>query len=173
MYTNGLWYNCFNTANIVHILTTGDSSKMENHRPISLLQTVYEVIATMMKNRLVTPLEDWITITQYGFRPNRSTSQAVFIARCLLDIAERAGTNMTLILLDWEKVFDTIDQSILLQVLRRLRVRRRMMTCINNLDSDPHFKVSFCHHESTEKSQSSGIRQGCPLSLFLFALVMA
>ena len=106
---------------------------MENYRPIALLQTIYKLIAAMVKNRLVDALETWISKTQYGFRPKRSTAQAIFIARRLMDIAERQGSNMAMVLLDWEKAFDKIAQDKLLQVLRRLRFPKQTYALIANI----------------------------------------
>ena len=107
----GKYFESLNLANIASIYKKGDPSKLENYRPIALLQTFYKLLAGMIKNRLSVSLEPWIQKTQYGFRPQKSTSQALFLARRLLDIAERQGTNMTLVLLDWEKAFDKINQA--------------------------------------------------------------
>ena len=65
--------------------------------------------------------------TQYGFRHDRSTSQAIFLARRLLDISEQQGSNLTLILLDWEKAFDKIDHGRLLEALKRAGVPPRKL----------------------------------------------
>ena len=107
---NNKYFDSLNLANIASIFKKGDPSKLENYRPIALLQTFYKLLAAMIKRRLVVVLEPWIHKTQYGFRPRKSTSQAIFLTRRLMDLAERQGTNMSLVLLDWEKAFDKIDQ---------------------------------------------------------------
>ena len=56
--------------------------------------------------------------TQYGFRKGKSTSQAVFVARRLQDMAEKSTCSGTLILLDWEKAFDKIFQHKLIELGR-------------------------------------------------------
>jgi hypothetical protein len=66
------------------------------------------------RNRFQCAYDSWIQNSQFGFRPKKSTSQAIFVA-------ERQQSNMTLVLLDWEKAFDKINQSKMLQVLRRLK----------------------------------------------------
>ena len=73
----------------------------------------------MIKIRLSVSLESWIQKTQYGFRRQKSASQALFLPRRLLDIAERQGTKMTLVRFDWEKAFDKINQAKLPKVLTR------------------------------------------------------
>ena len=83
------YYDSLNLANIASIFKKGDPSKFENYRPIALLQTFYKLLASMLKQRLAAGLEPWLHKTQYGFRSNKSTSQALFLARRLMDLAER------------------------------------------------------------------------------------
>ena len=127
----------------------------------------------MIKNRLLETYDTWVQDTQYGFRPKKSTAQAIFIARRLMDISERAGTNLTITLLDWKMAFDKVNQTKLLQVLRRLRVPPRMLKLIQHIYSNPKFRVSAEGRQSESMIQNSGIRQGCPLSPYLFVLLMS
>ena len=169
----GKYFESLNLANIASIYKKGDPSKLENYRPIALLQTFYKLLAGMIKNRLSVSLEPWIQKTQYGFRPQKSTSQALFLARRLLDIAERQGTNMTLVLLDWEKAFDKINQAKLLEVLTRLSVPDTLVRTIHHIYLGAKFRVVRGENHSSYKTQDSGIRQGCPLSPYLFSIVMS
>ena len=67
------------------------------------------MLAALVKDRLEPALEPWMSKTQFGFRKKKSISQALFIVRRFMDMAERQGTNLTLVLLDWEKAFDKVD----------------------------------------------------------------
>ena len=90
-------------ANIVPIYKKGDATYMRNCRPIALLQTFHKLFAGFMKSRLLHTYDSWVQACQFGFRPRKSTAQAIFIARRLMDIAESAGTNLTLVLLDGKR----------------------------------------------------------------------
>ena len=147
---------------------------MKNYRPIALLlQTFYKILAGMIKNRLLETYDTWVQDTQYGFRPKKSTAQAIFIARRLMDISERAGTNLTITLLDWKMAFDKVNQTKLLQVLRRLRLPPCMLKLIQHIYSNTKFRVSAEGRQSESMIENSGIRQGCPLSPYLFVLLMS
>ena len=53
--------------------------------------------------------EDTLTQTQYGFRPSRSTSHALFLTRRMQDIAEQQGSNLIITFLDWKQAFDKVQ----------------------------------------------------------------
>ena len=99
MHATGTLETSLHEATIVSLYKKGDSSKLENYRPIALLQTFYKIIASLIKNRLAQGLEEWIMKTQYGFRSGKSTSHAMFMPRRLQDIAEKSGDNMAIVLL--------------------------------------------------------------------------
>ena len=163
----------FKLANIVSIYKKGDATQMKNYRPIALLQTLYKILAGLIKNRLIQTYDAWIQKSQFGFRPKKSTAQAIFIARRLMDISERTGANLSLVLLDWKMAFDKVNQTKLLQALRRLKVPPRMLKTIGHIYSTPKFRVATGGHSSTFRTQHSGIRQGCPLSPYLFVILMS
>jgi hypothetical protein len=89
-----------------------------------------------------------------------------------MDRAERTGEELSIILLDWEKAFDKITHSSLLKTLRRFAVPSTLLRLIENIYLNPQFTVKLNGVESDLFSQHTGIRQGCPLSPYLFLLVM-
>ena len=94
---HGKYYDSLSLANIASIFKKGDPAKLENYRPIALLQILYKILAALLKYRLVDGVDPWLLKTQFGFRKKKSTAQAIFIARRLMDLAERQGTNISLI----------------------------------------------------------------------------
>lgn len=165
---NGKYFDSLNLANIASIFKKGDPSQLDNYRPIALLQTFFKLLAAILKQRLVAALDPWISKTQYGFRPRKFTPQALFLARRLIDLAERQGTNLTLVLLDWEKAF---DQYKLIQVLKRLGVPQNIVNTIQNIYKEAKFRVVRGDIYLSFRTQDSGIRQGCPLSPYLFSII--
>ena len=110
--------------------------------------------------------------TQYGFRKGKSIAHELYIARRIQDLAEQSGDNIVLVLLDWEKAFDNIDQERMFEALRRLNIPRKVIANIQALYANPKFKVKDRDGESEFKTQDADIRQGCPLPPYLFLLVM-
>ena len=61
----------------------------------------------------------------------------------------------------------------MLEALRRLKIHPKLISIISSLYNSPQFYVRHDQFTSNTKSQNAGIRQGCPLSPFLFVLVMS
>ena len=142
IHETGAMEDSLHQASVVSIFKKGDSSKLENYRPISLLQTFSKLLAAIVKNRLAHGQEKWIMKTQYGFRQGKSTSHAIFLARRLQGFA---------------------------------KVTRKNIAIVADIYSNPKFKVSNTDTDGASDFllQQSGIRQGCPLSPYLFILVVS
>ena len=80
---------------------------------------------------------------------------------------------MTLVLLDWEKAFDMINQAKLLEVLTRLSVPDTLVRAIRHIYIGAKFRVFRSENHFSYKTKDSGIGQGCPLSPYLFSIVMS
>ena len=105
-------------------------------------------------------------------RKNRSTADAIHLVRRITEYGESTNNGLHLVLLDWEKAFDKIDQSRMFRALERLNVPEQVIKVIKTLYAEPTFVVKIKEEQSEPRRQNSGIRQGCPLSPYLFTLVM-
>jgi hypothetical protein len=159
-------------ADVITIFKKGNVEEPGKYRPIALLQTLYKIHAAMFRNRLIEALDSRIIKGQYGFRQGRSTAQPLFIARRLIDISEASNSKLYLTLLDWEKAFDKIDQEELVNAVRRLNVPKDTLEELEALYAEITFRIRDAEGTSTERKQRTGIRQGCPLSPYLFIILM-
>ena len=161
-------------ALVVAIFKKGDTSQCENYRPISLLQIGYKLFAVILLQRLKSGgAEDRIWRTQFGFKSRCGTRDALFLARRLIERAWDLKDGMLVFLaLDWAKAFDSISPDALLEALRRFGVPACMLKVISSIYSSRRFQVRDAGCTSKPHPRRFGICQGCPLSPFLFVMVM-
>lgn len=159
-------------ARVVPIYKKGKTDDAANYRPISLLNSIYKIYCTLIRNRVQEAADHKVSATQYGFRPNKSTAHAAYIIRRIQDWSEQKSSELHLALLDWEKAFDKVQHNKLFQSLERLGFTNKYVNTIRNIYSCPTFFVEDDYGTSSTKVQKTGIRQGCPLSPYLFLLVM-
>jgi len=143
-----------------------------NYRPISLLNTIYKLFAAVVKRRLESKLDKYLQDTQFGFRKHRGTADALQCVRRIIDKGEMTGSKTLLVLLEWEKAFDKVNQEGLFKALQRMNVPAKFVNIIKSMYNEPSFFVEIEGYTSAIRQQESGIRQGCPLSPYLFIVLM-
>jgi len=156
------------------IYKKGDPADCGNYRPICLLNAAYKIFAMILLKRLLKAGADGrISATQFGFRKHRGTEDALHCARRAIDraVADRGGS-LHMLALDWQKAFDSINPDAMLNALRRLGIPPHFCEVLRSIYTGRLFEVRECSQVSERKRQDSGICQGCPLSPFLFILVM-
>ena len=84
---------------------------------------------------------------------------------------EAKGKPLYMLLIDWEKAFDKIHPDALQYALHRMGVPQHYIDLLKAITIDPQFTVAYKGQESQPATASSGIRQGCPLSPYLFLIV--
>ena len=88
------------------------------------------------------------------------------------EYAERGNDKLKIVLLDWEKAFDKIQHHKLFEAMERIGIDEHLINITKALYEQPTFRVKMSGYTSKWKTQHTGIRQGCPLSPYLFLVVM-
>ena len=66
---------------------------------------------------------------QFGFRPDRSTTEMMFGVRRLQEIGRKAGVSLY-VFIDLQNACDTVDRTLLRKILTRVRVQPQMTVLI-------------------------------------------
>jgi hypothetical protein len=171
-YSKGELPETWTVAKIICIFKKGDASLPENYRPISLLDAVYKLYAKLILNRIQQQVDKRLRKTQYGFRTARSTSDPIHIIRRLQDLFKQKASPLHLFFIDWKQAFDKVNHEALRISLQRIGIPDPLVKAIMSMYKEPLFFVSEAGNDSPVYRASTGIRQGCPLSPFLFIIVL-
>ena len=150
----------------------GDELEVSNYRPISLLSNFNKIFEKIMHERVVSFLDkhNCIYNRQFGFRKGHSTTHT------LIDLTEsirRSIDNNSYavgIFLDFQKAFDTVEHSILLQKLKHYGIRGVTNKWFESYLSNRKQFVSISNQNSNFETNKYGVPQGSVLGPLLFII---
>ncbi|CAE8632912.1 unnamed protein product [Polarella glacialis] len=98
---------------------------------------------------------------------------AIFLARRFVeDTNISKDRSLIMLALDWAKAFDSISPAGLILSLSRFGIPDKFLKVVQSIYTDRCFFVSDAGVTSELHPQKFGICQGCPLSPFLFGMLM-
>ena len=111
---------------------------------------------------------------QCGFRPDRSTTDMMFVVRRLQEVGRKARASLYMYFIDLQKAYDTVDRTLLWQVLTRIGVPPQVIAVIRQF----HDGMRACVRPNDGVCSDwfeveQGLRQGCELSPLLFNIFFA
>ena len=152
----------------------GDRADCGNSRGISLLSIVGKVITSIMLHRLHMNLtEDIIPDSQYGFRKDRSTTDAIFIARQIQEKCREERKDLYMAFIDLSKAFDTVNREIMWLILEKFGVPQKFLTILRQFHDGMEARVRVGSALSESFPVAVGVKQGCVLAPTLFNLFLA
>ena len=144
--------------------------QLNNWRPISLLNVSYKIASTCISNRIKKYLQNLIHEYQSGFQSNKFIGSNLNLLFNILSYTDYENIPGMLVLVDFYKAFDSIDWDFIEQVLDFLNFGVDMKHWVKIFYTDITSCVMVNGHYSEYFSIGRGVRQGDPLSPYLFLL---
>jgi hypothetical protein len=108
--------------------------------------------------------------SQTGFVEGRSILDNTFLAQEAQKWAEESNQDLVLLLLDFEKAFDRIEWSFLFEALAKLGFCLKWIRWVSSLYTLASLTIKLNRVEGSAFPLARSVRQGCPLSPYLFIL---
>ena len=159
-------------AKLKPIFKKGARTDPKNYRPISLLPLVSKIIEKSIHFQIEDFLnkKKLIYMYQSGFRTNHSTDL------CLAQLIDFVATGMdkqmhtSMILVDLQKAFDTLDHGVLLEKMKYFGFRASVIKWFESYLSNRKFLVCIDNVFSEAGTLKYGVPQGSILGPLLFLL---
>ena len=130
-----------------------DRAECGNYRGISLVAHAGKVLLKVIAGRLndYCERENILPEEQCGFRPQRSTVDMMFVVRRLQELARKKDTSLYMCFIDLTKAYDSVDRSLLWDVLARFGVPPRMLAVIRQFHDGMQACVRLDDGECSDK----------------------
>ena len=171
-FAKGYFPNSLKTAKVITIFKEGETDDPGNYRPISITSTISKLIEKLVKKRLLKFLHkhDILSIYQYGYRTNHSTSHAMLnVSENILDNIDK-GKNTISIFLDLSKGFDCVNHKILLEKLKFYGIRGLALDFFKSYLTDRQQYTVVNGKMSCLQTILCGVPQGSVLGPLLFLI---
>ncbi|GKA60514.1 RNA-directed DNA polymerase, eukaryota, reverse transcriptase zinc-binding domain protein, partial [Tanacetum coccineum] len=161
-----------NSSFIALIPKIPEAKMVKDFRPISLIGSLYKIIAKILANRLVNVLGDIVNEVQSAFVADRQILDGPFILNEVFQWCKSKKKHSFILKIDFEKAYDSIRWDYLDDVLRKFGFGEKWCGWIQECLRSSWGSVLVNGSPTEEFQFFKGLKQGDPLSLFIFILVM-
>lgn len=148
----------------------GDIQDCSNYRGIKLTSHSLKLWERIIEKRLREKVS--ISEQQFGFMPGRSTTDAIFALRQVMEKYREGQRDLHCVFLDLEKAYDRVPRTEVWNCLRIKKVDEKYIRLVQDMYRGSTTRVRCAAGITQQFEVTVGLHQGSALSPFLFAIIM-
>ncbi|KAJ9543996.1 LOW QUALITY PROTEIN: hypothetical protein OSB04_023703 [Centaurea solstitialis] len=149
-----------------------DPLNLNDYRPIHLMESISKVISKILAEQLKAVVGDVISPVQTAFIQGRQIMDGPLIVNKVVSWAKKAQKNLVLFKVDFEKAFDNVRWDFLWSIMSQMNFGMVWLSLIKGLICTPKVSVLVNGSPTKQFALEKRVRQGDPLSLYLFIMAM-
>ena len=109
---SGIFPSIWKIGKVCPVPKKGSSTSMSNFRPVCLSSNIGKVVEAVIRSKVTSEIDQRLPQNMFGFRKNKSTSDALVTLLDKIRIRRSNGKKVALLALDASAAFDTIPHQL-------------------------------------------------------------
>eukprot|EP00253_Pinus_taeda_P009198 PITA_09198 len=158
-------------ATFIALIPKLEANKPDKYIPIALCNLIYKIVSKVVALRLKPVLPLIISPEQSGYVEGRQITDGIILTHEIIHSLKKSKKPGMLLKIDLSKAFDSIRWDYMQKVLKAFGFDHAWIRWVSSLISSAFFSILINGIPTSTFYSTRGIRQGDPLSPFLFIIM--